>query len=115
MFLAIEESPNSPADERVFSESGDARVIDRLLIDDPKGVSTWCEAASVESGAFGPARAVQVEDSSAGSAWLIFGGGWGVRFKPAGLDEAWSLSDQRQWGAPFLVLDSATAIVFKDA
>ena len=115
MFLVIEENPNCPPDERVFSESGPARTIDRLLIDDPKGVATWCEAAAVENGSFGQAKAVQVEDSSAGSAWLIFGGGWGVRFRPAGLDEDWALEDQRQWGAPFLVLDSSTDIVFKDA
>lgn len=115
MFLVIEENPNCLPDERVFSESGTPRVIEKLRIDDPNGVSTWCEAAAVEVGGFAPAQAVQVEDSSAGSAWLIFGGGWGVRFRAASAGEKWAFEDKRQWGAPFLVMDSSTEIVFKDA
>ena len=60
-----------------------------------------------ESGNFIPAAAIQVEDSGAGVAWLIHGGIWGLRLQPLESNEPWSVSDSKQWGVPFLVLDSS--------
>ena len=33
-----------------------------------------------------PARAVQVEDSGAGTSWLIWGGAWGLRLRQDGME-----------------------------
>jgi hypothetical protein len=107
MYVMIEENPNCPPDERVFSDSGRPREVVKLRLDKPSGGSDWCEAAAVDAqGAFSPAHATTVEDSGAGTAWLIFGGDWGIRLRPLG-GGAWSLSDPDQWGLPFLVLDTS--------
>ena len=105
MYLMVEDNPNCGADERMFADSGDDRGVYRVLLDMPAGGTRWCDVAAVENdGRFTEAHARQVEDSAAGSAWLIIGGDWGVRMRPAG-GGAWSLDDHGQWGAPFLVLD----------
>src|SRR5436190_17812306 len=106
MYLVVEENPNCSADERVFSESGKIKPVARLNVEQPSRIRAWCDVTGVEEGgAFTPAQAVQVEDSGAGTAWLIFGGTWGLRFRPAGSTGDWSLSNSSQWGVPFKVLD----------
>lgn len=113
MFLVIEENPNCRPDERVFPTSGTSRTVKKLNVKKPGGGEGWHEVIGVGSDkSFQPAQALQMEDSSAGVAWLIFGGDWGLRFKSN--DQPWSLDDTQQWGEPFLVLDiSGTAIQFE--
>ncbi len=113
MYLLVEENPNCAPDERVFSATGEKRAVKRLNIDNPSThASEWCDAAGVElDGTFGPAYAQRVEDSSDGTAWLIFGGEWGLRFKPSNASTEWSLNDKTQWGKPFLVLDSSGSAI----
>jgi hypothetical protein len=53
-----------------------------------------------------PAYAVQIEDSSAGAAYLVYGADWGVRLRPAGNDADWSTDDPAQFGETHLVLAS---------
>ena len=50
------------------------------------------------------AYAVQVEDSSEGSAYVIYGGDWGLRLRPYQSDEPWSMGDSAQFGETHLVL-----------
>ena len=57
------------------------------------------------------AYAVRVEDSSAGTAFLIYGGDWGLRMRPAGQDAAWQHEDASQWGEAYLVLADAEDII----
>jgi hypothetical protein len=49
-----------------------------------------------------------------GLAYLIYGGNWGIRLKPIGLEENWDLGSPNQWGEPFLLLGDPRAIVFAD-
>lgn len=100
-----------------MAESGPQRLVSHLRLEGPDRVAQWWEATGVDDGEkYGPARAVRVDDSGAGSAWLIFGGTWGLRFKPEGSKAAWSLTDKSQWGEPFKVLDiSGDDIRFDDA
>jgi hypothetical protein len=106
MYLVIEENPNCVADERVFSESGKTKPVAQLNVEQPSGIRAWCDVMGVEEGGvFAPAQAVQVEDSGAGNAWLIFGGSWGLRFRPSGSTAEWSVTNSSQWGVPFKVLD----------
>jgi hypothetical protein len=114
MYLIVEENKNSTPDERVFAESGTPKNIRRIKIDTPFGPDQWCVAAAVEEGGqFASAQAVQVEDSADGTVWLVFGGMWGVRFRREVDQGDWALDNTAQWGLPFLVLDSSTAIDFK--
>lgn len=115
MYLIIEENENCSPDERVFATIGSQKVIKKVEIEKPGKGSQWYEVAGVhENGKFQEALAQQVEDSSDGIAWLIFGGSWGIRFRPDGNNEDWSLKNPNQWGEPFLVLDkSGNSLQFK--
>lgn len=114
MYLMIEDNPNCTGGERVFSTSGPVREVKCVYLDRPGTEAAWCDVAGVnEDRAFSPAQAVQVEDSGAGTAWLVFGGAWGLRCRSS--NETWSLENKSQWGVPFLVLDiSGQAVQFAD-
>ena len=45
-----------------------------------------------------------ISDSGQAVAYLIKGGEWGVRLKPAGTQEKWDLNSSNQWGEPYLIL-----------
>ncbi|MCG3204739.1 MAG: hypothetical protein KCHDKBKB_01455 [Elusimicrobia bacterium] len=116
MYLMIEENPNCAPDERVFSGTGEKKIVRKLLLNSPHSQQTlWWDVAGVEEGGvFQEAMAQRVDDSSDGTAWLVYGGPWGLRLKPENSQIPWSFNDQSQWGVPFLVLDSsASTIQFK--
>ena len=57
------------------------------------------------------AYAVEVEDSSSGSAYVVYGGDCGVRLRPAGSGADWDLNDAAQVGETHLVLADREDIV----
>ena len=71
-------------------------------------VTGW---SSKDGGSAVDAHAVRIEDSSEGSAYLVYGGDWGLRLRPAESDAAWSLDDPSQWGEAYLVLADAEDLV----
>ena len=58
-----------------------------------------------------PAHYVRVSDSGAGSAFLLYGGDWGIRMRPVSQDEEWSTESPNQWGEPWLLLGEISDIV----
>jgi len=62
--------------------------------------------SSQDGGSAVDAFAVRIEDSSEGAAFLVYGGDWGVRLRPAGSDEGWSIEAAGQFGETHLVLAS---------
>ena len=42
---------------------------------------------------------------------LVYGGDDGIRLKPAGSEEDWSLTNSNQWGEPCLMLGKDTPLV----
>lgn len=108
MYIMIEENPNTAPDERMFSASGKPRPVKQVMVDHPGGGSGWCDITGVYAdGSFKPAQAIQVEDSSDGSAWMVFGGDWGLRLRADGQKQEWDIKEPSQWGAAFFVLDSS--------
>jgi hypothetical protein len=77
----------------------------RIYEGEPEGtlftITGW---ASTEGGTAVPAYAVQIEDSSEGVAFLVYGGDWGVRMRPADSAANWSIDDPEQVGETHLVL-----------
>ncbi len=66
---------------------------------------------SEDGGAPCPAYYVRVSDSGAGSAYLLYGGDWGIRLKRESRDEDWSIESPDQWGEPWLLLGEESDIV----
>ena len=60
-----------------------------------------------------PALYAPVTDSGQAYAHLIFGGDWGIRFRPEGSEDPWSTDNQDQWGEPFIVLLDEKDILLK--
>jgi hypothetical protein len=83
---------------RIFEGEPDGRLL---------SVTGW---SSDGGGTPCDAFAVRVEDSSAGSAYLVYGGDWGIRLRPAEAAE-WRLEDVDQWGETHLVLADIEDIV----
>lgn len=108
MFIVVEENPNCGPEERMLAESGPHKEVAEVEATSPARKEAWWAVTGVdENGVFIPAKRVRVDDSADGTAWLVYGGLWGLRFKPQGDSSPWSLDDKNQWGAPLLVLDSS--------
>src|SRR5688572_28451567 len=117
MYVMVEDNPNCCGEERMLRDNGKKRIVQRANVEMAQGTSAWCDVTGVEEGGrFCQAHATQVEDSSAGTAWLIFGGTWGLRFRPPDDKDEWTLKNPRQWGEPLKVFDiSGADIEFADA
>ncbi|HXH21690.1 MAG TPA: hypothetical protein VNN10_06645 [Dehalococcoidia bacterium] len=116
--VEVEPNANTPmAATQVFKNIGTPHPVSavRLFEGEPEGrlfdVTGW---SSAEGGSPVSAYAVQVEDSSAGAAWLVYGGDWGIRLRPTESLEDWSLEDPDQYGETHLVLADEDDIMFAD-
>lgn len=69
----------------------------------PQEITGWC---SENDGSPCGVTVVLIGDSGAGESRLIRGGDHGVRIRPAGHAEAWSLDAEAQRGEPYVLLDS---------
>ena len=118
MFLEVEENPNCKAmDMMRFKELGPPRRLKQVRLYDRTDLGEWCQITgwtSEEGGPLCPAYARPIEDSGIGMAYLIYGGNYGVRFKPVGAAEDWDLQSPHQWGEPYLVLTSPLDLIFEE-
>jgi hypothetical protein len=117
MYTHVEVEPNDScpmAANQVFKNlASPFRVsLIRLYEGEPEGrlyaVAGWSSAGA---GTPADAYAVMVEDSGAGAAYLVYGGDWGIRLRPAGSSAGWGLAEPDQWGETHLVLADAADIV----
>jgi len=118
MYFEVDENPNYPDSVSMrFKELGPARAITQLRVSDRKDegelcwVTGWCDDGNQP---VCPAYAQPVEESGQGLAYLIYGGNWGIRFKPVALNEDWDLSSPNQWGEAFLLIAGPRSIVYAD-
>jgi hypothetical protein len=115
--VEVDANPNCPMSANmVYRNIGEPRGVTmvRIFEGEPEGklfhVAGW---SSENDGTPCPVLAVNVEDSSQGSAYLIYGGDWGIRLRFAESD-GWSMDDPDQWGETHLVLADLEDIVFAD-
>ncbi|WNM63009.1 hypothetical protein [Candidatus Nitrospira neomarina] len=73
-------------------------------------VTGWCDDPDQP---LCPAYAQRVEDSGAGSAFIVFGGNWGIRLKLATDDNDWNIEDANQWGEGYLSLGEERDLRFE--
>jgi|SRR5579863_9163114 len=104
----IEENPNcAPSDMKRFRIVGSPRPVRQVRLYDrnPEGEIYWVTGwRSDQSDPACLAQGVPVEDSGEGTVYLLFGGSWGLRFRPIIPDEPWNIQNPRQWGEPYLLL-----------
>jgi hypothetical protein len=90
-----------------FKEASPARPVLQVKLYDrnPAGewywVTGWSDDEQTPSC---PAYAQLVEDSGSGLTHLVYGGLYGLRFKPISSEEAWDLGSPHQWGEIYLSL-----------
>ena len=117
--VVIEIPQNSncePIDLRVFHDVEAARGVSLVSLERLPGQAAWYEVTGwTHAGQPCPVLARKVDDSGEGLAVLVTGGDAGLRLRPAGSTEAWSMNDPRQWGAPFLLMaNEPNTIVYKE-
>ena len=100
-----------------FKEVGTARPVQQVKLYDrnPAGewyrVTGWSDDAQTPAC---PAYAQLVEDSGAGLTHLVYGGIYGLRFKPISIEEAWNIESPHQWGETYLSLASNRDLRYAD-
>lgn len=113
MLLEVEvvAAENSPMDlNRVFDLLSEPREISRVFTANQMGDDAWCDVTGWGEDGPCPAMAALSEDSGDGVILLVYGGGDGIRLRPAGSDIGWDVSDSNQWGEPCLMLDKDTPV-----
>ena len=110
MIVEVESSENCEAGIFArFKDAGPARPViqvrlyDRNPLGDWYWVTGWSDNPQTPAC---PAYAQLIEDSGSGLAYLVYGGIYGLRFKPAAIEEPWSLQSADQWGETHLSLSS---------
>jgi hypothetical protein len=118
MILEVESNENCDVSFFArFKEAGAARPLSQVRLYDhhPAGAWYWVTGWSDrEDCPTCPAYAQMVEDSGSGLTYLVFGGLYGLRFKPADLDEPWNLQSPHQWGEAYLSLADARDLRYAD-
>ena len=116
MIVEVESSENCEASVFArFKEAGPARPVVQVRLYDrnPSGDWYWVTGWSDDPEApVCPAYAQLVEDSGSGLTNLVYGGIYGLRFKPVAVEEPWSLANSNQWGETHLSLSSERDLRF---
>lgn len=118
--VIVEVESNENCEASVFARFKEIRparpvVQVRLYDRNPAGEWHWVTGWSDnEATPPCPAYAQLVEDSGAGLTHLIYGGFYGLRFKPIDIEEAWDLESLHQWGEAYLSLASDRDLRYAD-
>lgn len=116
MYVEVDANPNCQNSAFIrFRELGPGRQVSRVRVYDRVSTGEWCQVTGWREDPAAPvcpAIVQPVEDSGAGTVYLVFGGNWGIRLKPLEADEEWSLASVRQWGEAYLLLADQRDIRF---
>lgn len=100
-----------------FKEAGPARPVVQVRLYDRNPAGEWYRVTGWRDNEQAPecqAYAQLVEDSGSGLAHLVYGGIYGLRFKPITVEEPWSLASPHQWGDAYLSLSSERDLRYGD-
>lgn len=108
MFIEVEVEAGDNCDfsfTRVYSSTEDPKLITRVQAPGPRGEIDHFDVIGWSTQGPTPARLATVDDSGEGRVLLVYGGNEGIRLRPAGSNDQWSLDASDQWGEPCLLLD----------
>ena len=92
-----------------FKEAGPPQPVVQVRLYDRNPAGEWYWVTGWSDNSETPlcaANAQRVEDSGSGLAYLVYGGIYGLRFKPVANEEPWDLKSAHQWGETHLLLSS---------
>jgi hypothetical protein len=119
MIVEVESSENCEASFFArFKEAGPARPIIQVRLYERNAAGEWYWVTGWSDNPEAPpcpAYAQRVEDSGSGLAHLVYGGIYGLRFRPVTVDEPWSLESSQQWGETHLSLSSERDLRYGDS
>lgn len=122
LFITIEPNPNCDAvDGMVYQVLAPLHPVVQMRIA-RGGADTLVWVTGVDpEGRWVPAQAYKITDSGAGVAYLVTGGGWGLRFSPClpagragGPPPRWDLRDPAQWGEPYKIYGDIKDLLWRD-
>jgi hypothetical protein len=106
MFLEVDHNPNFEGSYFLrFHELSPPRLLTHVKSYERQSRGEWCQVTGWcddPDQPLCPAYAQKVEDSGAGTAYIIYGGNWGIRLKPEDHAGEWCLYDDAQWGEGYL-------------
>ena len=111
-YVQVDPNDNCPMSaSQVYKNLGAPFRVSAVRIYEGEPDGTLCAVTGWSRDGAVDAYAVRVEDSSAGAAYVVYGGDWGIRLRPADVSTDWDLTDATQWGETHLVLADADDIV----
>ena len=115
IYIEVEDNPNSDYMPLMLYEAhSDPVPVSRVALDEPDrpsgvyDVTGWC---SEGGGSPCPALYAPVSDSGQAVVHLVYGGDWGVRFRPEDSNEPWDIDSADQFGEPYVMLLDGGAIL----
>jgi hypothetical protein len=108
MFIEVEVEAGDNCDfsfTRIYISIKDPKLVTRVQAPSLRGeidhfvVTGWSAEGPTQ------ARLATVDDSGEGTVLLVYGGDEGIRLRPAGSNDQWSLDAPNQWAEPCLLLD----------
>ena len=118
MIVDVESNENCEASVFArFKEIGPARPVLQVRLYDRNPTGEWYWVIGWRDDKQMPAcsaYAQLVEDSGAGMTHLVYGGVYGLRFRPLENEEPWSLENSHQWGESYLSLASDRDLRYSD-
>lgn len=118
--MIVEVESNDNCDSSMFARFkavGPARPVVQVQLYERNPAGEWYWVTGWSDNERSPAcqaYAQTVEDSGAGLAHVVYGGIYGLRFKPIIPDEPWSLVNPHQWGEAYLSLADARDLRYAD-
>ena len=100
---------------QTFEVRGRERVASSILLDDVTNVDGRCEAVGWSDYGRCEIRVVPVGDSGAGESILVHGGNHGIRLRRNRGGADWSLGSDDEFGEPYMLLPTGTAIEFVES
>jgi len=97
--IVVEDNPNcAGCGEIVFTPIEASKPIGGLIASGALGDEPFDIVGVEPDGKWIPAYAQKVADSGDGTAFLIYGGTWGIRMRPRKSAEPWNFSNPQQIG-----------------
>lgn len=118
MIVEVESNENCEASAFArFKEVRPARPVLQVKLYDRNPAGEWYWVTGWSDNEQTPlcqAYAQLVEDSGSGLTHLVYGGIYGLRFKPTNIEAAWNLESPLQWGEAYLSLASDRDLRYAD-